>query len=103
IRFMEDKEEYSLQSSKMHSKLKVVAATLGVDVDRDKAWPKSARWLWRRIKEVLPLLVAAGIEASRDDTEKASVITFRKVPRNDPSDYRKGESSADKGNPTGIN
>jgi hypothetical protein len=65
IKFMEDKEEYNATSSEMHSKLKVVAAQLGVDVERDKAWPKSARWLWRRIKEMLPLLVAAGIEASR--------------------------------------
>jgi hypothetical protein len=103
IKFLEDKEEYSATSSEMHSKLKVVAAQLGVDVERDKAWPKSARWLWRRIKEVLSLLVAAGIEASRDDTEKASVIAFRKVSRSDSSDSRKDESRADKGNMTVTN
>jgi hypothetical protein len=57
LKFMTDKDEYAASSSEMYSKLKVVAATLGVDVDRDKAWPKSSRWLWRRIKEVLPLLV----------------------------------------------
>ena len=45
IKFMEDEEEYAATSSEMHSKLKVAAAQLGVDVDRDKAWPKSARWL----------------------------------------------------------
>jgi hypothetical protein len=76
IRFMEDKEEYSATSSEMHSKLKVVAAQLGVEVDRDKAWPKSPRWLWRRIKEVLPLLVAAGIEARRGRDESAKQITL---------------------------
>src|SRR5215218_8835859 len=42
IKFMGDKEEYTATSSEMHSKLKVVAAQLGVDVDKDKAWPKSA-------------------------------------------------------------
>src|SRR5215217_4067283 len=42
LKFMEDKEEHAATSSEMHSKLKVVAAQLGVDVDRDKAWPKSA-------------------------------------------------------------
>ena len=57
-----------------------MAAQLGVDVDRDKAWPKSARWLWRRIKEVLSLLVAAGIEASRGRDESAKQITLRKIP-----------------------
>ena len=81
IKFMEDKEEYTATSSEMHSKLKVVAVQLGVDVERDKAWPKSARWLWRRIKEVLPLLVAAGIEASRGRDEAAKQITLRNSPQ----------------------
>ena len=100
IKFMEDKEEYTATSSEMHSKLKVVAAQLGVDVDGDKAWPKSARWLWRRIKEVLPLLVAAGIEASRVRDESAKQITLRKIPTNDGSDGIEGESRADKGSTT---
>ena len=97
IKFMEDKEEYAATSSEVHSKLKVVAATLGVDVDRDKAWPKSARWLWRRIKEVLPLLVAAGVEASRGRDESAKQITLRTIPTNDGSDGSRSESRTDKG------
>jgi hypothetical protein len=97
IKFMEDKEEYTGTSSEMHSKLKVVAAQLGVDVDRDKAWPKSARWLWRRIKEVLPLLVAAGIEASRGRDESAKQITLRMIHKNDGSDGSGSESRTDKG------
>lgn len=102
IKLMDEHEECSRPSSKMHAKLKAVAEEQGVDVARDKAWPKSARWLWRRIKEVLPLLVAAGIEASRDDTEKASVITLRKVSRNDSSDSSSPGTRVDKGNPAGI-
>jgi hypothetical protein len=97
IKFMEDKEEYVATSSEMHGKLKVVAAQIGVDVERDKAWPKSARWLWRRIKEVLSLLVAAGIEASRGRDESAKQITLRKIPTNDGSDGSRGESRTDKG------
>jgi hypothetical protein len=99
IKFMENRDEYTATSSEMHSKLKVVAAQLGVDVDRDKAWPKSARWLWRRIKEVLPLLVAAGIEASRGRDESAKQITLRKIPTDDGSDGSRSESRVDKGNP----
>jgi hypothetical protein len=97
ITFMEDKEEYTATSSEMHRKLEVVAETLGVDVDRDKAWPKSARWLWRRIKEVLPLLVAAGIEAGRGRDESAKQITLRKIPTNDGSDGSGSEYRTDKG------
>jgi hypothetical protein len=44
---------------------------------------KSARWLWRRIKEVLSLLVAAGIEAGRVEDRTGSKITLRKLPKND--------------------
>jgi hypothetical protein len=109
IKFMEEKEEYTAASSELHSKLKVVAARLGVDVERDKAWPKSARWLWRRIKEVLPLLVAAGIEANRDRDESAKQITLRKLATNDGSDgsseeYRsyKGKAPANSSAPDGI-
>jgi hypothetical protein len=96
IKFMEVKDEYTATSSEMHSKLKVVAAQLGIDVEKDKAWPKSARWLWRRIKEVLPLLVAAGIEASRGRDELAKQITLRKIPTSDGSDGSSGESRTDK-------
>jgi hypothetical protein len=96
IKFMEDKEEYTATSSEMHSKLKVVAAQLGVDVERDKAWPKSARWLWRRTKEVLPLLVAANIEAGRGRDHSAKQITLRRFPTNDGSDGSSGESRTDK-------
>src|SRR5215211_2107055 len=97
LRFMEDKEEYSATSFEMHSKLKVVAAQLGVEVDGDRAWPKAARWLWRRIKEVLPLLVAAGIEASRGRDEAAKQIALRRFPTNDGSNGSRRESGVGKG------
>jgi hypothetical protein len=97
IKLMEEHEECSETSSKMHALLKEIAEVQGVDVARDKAWPKSARWLWRRIKEVLPLLVAAGIEASRGRDDSAKQITLRKIPTNDGSDGSGGESRTDKG------
>src|SRR5215204_2395749 len=81
IKLMEEHEECSETSSRMHALLKEIAEVQGVDVARDKAWPKSARWLWRRIKEVLPLLVAAGIEASRGRDRSGSTITLRKMPK----------------------
>jgi len=101
IKFMEDTEEYTATSSEMHSKLKATAAQLGVDVDRDKAWPKSARWLWRRIQEVLSLLVAAGIEAGRAEDRSGSKITLRKTPEKDATDATEDENAAGKVNTSG--
>src|SRR5215211_4151778 len=83
IKFMEGKEEYTGTSSELHGKLEGVAESLGISVVRDKAWPKSARWLWRRIKEVLPLLAAAGIEAARGRDESAKQITLRQLSNDD--------------------
>jgi hypothetical protein len=102
IKLMEEHEECSLTSSKMHALLKEIAEAQGVDIARDKAWPKSARWLWRRIKDVLTLLAAVGIEASRDDTEKASVITFRNLSRNDASNSSIQITGVDRGIHAGI-
>jgi hypothetical protein len=95
IKFMEDKEEYSATSSEMHSKLKVVAAQLGVDVERDKAWPKSARWWWRRIKEVLPLLIAGAIEARRGEEKRGTMIALRNIPKNDATNATTEENPID--------
>jgi hypothetical protein len=52
--------------------------------------------LWRRIKEVLSLLVATGIEASRGRDESAKQITLRKIPTNNGSDGSGHESRTDK-------
>src|SRR5918998_3914446 len=74
---------------------------LGVSVVRDKSWPKRARWLWRRIKEVLPLRVAAGIDAKRERPDSGTVITLRKVPTNDASNASTSEPRSDKGKAAG--
>ncbi len=73
----------------------MVAAQLGVDVDKDKAWPKSARWLWRRIKEVLPVLVAAGIEATYERPESGMRIALRKVPKSNATNASDGSNASE--------
>lgn len=93
MKFVEDEGDFDGTSSELHNKLKPVTEKLGVD--RDKAWPKSARWLWRRIKEVLPVLSAAGIEASREHSESGTIITLRETPTNDVSDVSGDESRLD--------
>jgi len=95
IRFMEDRNSYQGTSTELHKKLEAVAEDIGVSVARDKAWPKSARWLWRRIQEVVPLLVSAGIEAGRSEEKRGTVIALRKTSTDDATDATAGE------NPTG--
>jgi hypothetical protein len=101
LRFMEDRDEYAGTSTELHKKLEGVAEDIGVSVSRDKAWPKSARWLWRRIQEVIPLLVAAGIEASRSEEKRGTVIALRKTPTDDATNATTGENRTDTANSGG--
>jgi hypothetical protein len=79
IAFMEDKVEHTATSFELHQELERVAESLRVV--RDRAWPKNARWLWKRIKVVLPLLVAVGIETDRRENKTGSMISLRNSPR----------------------
>jgi hypothetical protein len=96
IKFMEDRESFEGSSTELHKKLESIAEEIGVSIVRDKAWPKSARWLWRRIQEVVPLLVGVGIEASRERDEAGTTIALRKVPTNDANDASQDHKRIDK-------
>jgi hypothetical protein len=95
IKFMEDRESFEGSSTELHKKLEAIAEDIGVSVIRDKAWPKSARWLWRRIQEVVPLLVGVGIEASRERDEAGTTIALRRVPTNDASNANQSNKRVD--------
>ena len=96
IRFMEDRDAYEGTSTELHKELEAVAERIGVSVARDRAWPKSARWLWRRIQEVVPLLVAAGIEAGRSEEKRGTIIALRKSPTHDATDTIGSENATGK-------
>jgi len=96
IRFMEDRENFEGSSTELHKKLEGVAENIGVSIARDKAWPKSARWLWRRMQEVVPLLVAVGIETSRSESKQSTIITLRKTSTDDATNATTEENPIDK-------
>jgi hypothetical protein len=96
IRFMEDRVAYEGTSTELHKKLEAVAEDIGVSVARDKAWPKSARWRWRRIQEVVPLLVAAGIGATRSEEKRGTVIALRKSPTDDATNATAAKNATGK-------
>jgi hypothetical protein len=78
LAFMEHRNEYTGLASDVHAQLEEQAEKLKIDVKRDKAWPKSPSWLWRKLKEVLPLLSAMGIEASNNGNGKTgSTISLK--------------------------
>jgi hypothetical protein len=78
--FMESRSEWEGLASDLHAKLEVQAEELNINIKREKAWPKSPSWLWRRMREVLPLLVAMGVDASQQHGETGSTIRIVKTP-----------------------
>jgi hypothetical protein len=102
IRFMEGRDAYEGTSTELHKELEAVAEDIGVSVARDKAWPKSARWLWRRVQEVVPLLVAVGIDAGRQHTDRGTTIALRKKLIDDVSDVSQSKSRAGKADSADI-
>ena len=103
IRFMEGHDSFEGSSTELHKKLEGVAEDIGVSIVRDKAWPKSARWLWRRINEVVPLLVAVGIEPARSESKQGTIIALRKPSTDDATNATTSENGggkADRGGDT---
>lgn len=66
VSFMSSRNDYHGLVTDLHAKLEVVAEEMSIDTKRDKAWPKASNWLWKRIKEVLPLLATLGLRAEKD-------------------------------------
>jgi len=84
LSFMESRNEWTGLASELHAKLEVEAEEMNINIKREKTWPKSPSWLWRRIREVLPLLMAMGVEAHNSGNSKSgSRITLTKVPAGD--------------------
>jgi hypothetical protein len=61
---MREHDSYKKSSSGLLEKLEAAADRLNIDVKREKTWPKSPSWLWRRIQEIKPALAANTIYAA---------------------------------------
>jgi hypothetical protein len=70
ILYMRDKPRVELSAAKLHAALRASAGE-ALDLDSDKSWPKTGRTLWKRLREVTPLLEVHGIRASRSTSTRA--------------------------------
>lgn len=69
ILYMKGKDRVELPAASLHRAI-AACAEGKLDLLEDKTWPKTARTLWRRIREVTPLLEAHGIRAYRSSSNK---------------------------------
>jgi hypothetical protein len=60
IEMMKDRDIWTDTPTQFLADLNIAASALGIDV-RAKHWPKDPRWVWRRLKEVIPNFEKVGI------------------------------------------
>ena len=76
IGFMENKPDWKGSAKILLDELGELADEYGFK--KDSHFPKSTRWLWRRVKEVKANLSSIGIEANYDDTSRPRQIMLVK-------------------------
>ncbi len=96
LSFMESRNEWAGLANDLHAKLEVEAEELNIDTKKDKMWPKAPSWLWRRMREVLPLLTAMGIEAAQKHGDTGSRIMLTKAGRSPDPDPDGNPDSTEK-------
>jgi hypothetical protein len=94
IRFMEDNEHWRGTGAELLPKLEKVVEE---KVTKEKEWPKSSRWVWKRIKEVVPSLSVAGIETKYHPIKQQSnEIELRRSRISNGSNGSNGSNRVDK-------
>lgn len=91
ILYMKDKNRVELSAAKLHAAIESSAED-DLDLKDDKTWPKTGRTLWKKIREVTPLLEVHGIRAHRSNNCK----TGRPIVLN--TDFNDDDPDADKVN-----
>jgi len=70
IFYMKDKDRVELSAAKLHAAIENRADD-DLSLKGDKTWPKTGRTLWKKIREVTPLLEVHGIRAYRKNDNRA--------------------------------
>ena len=81
---MEEKDVWEGTPTELLTEFENIAENLKVNT-KSRAWPKDARWVWRRIQEILPNLEAKGIKAERGRNDDRN-ISLQKSKENDVDD-----------------
>lgn len=74
LAFMREHPAWQGTSSDLYNALKAIAEKSGLQIGGSDGFPKSSNWLWRRIMQVRPNLLALGIQALKEETAESSII-----------------------------
>ncbi|MDP9486514.1 MAG: hypothetical protein M3Q49_12160, partial [Actinomycetota bacterium] len=95
ILYMKDKDRVELSAAKLHAAIEDATGD-DLDLGDDKTWPKTGRTLWKKIREVTPLLEVHGIRARRKNDNRAGRPIVLDTDFNDPDpDPEDADDNAD--------
>jgi hypothetical protein len=101
IFYMKDKDRVELSAAKLHAAIEDRVED-DLDLARDKTWPKTGRTLWKKIREITPLLEAHGIRAYRSTSTRAGRPIILDTEFTDgPGDGQGGDDYTKNGNDNG--
>ena len=80
--FMESKSEWDGTPSNLLAGLTSLAKEQGVNVEKEKGWPKAANTLSKRLNELKTNLAAEGIKVMHSMEHKKRMIRLQKIVRN---------------------
>jgi hypothetical protein len=87
IFYMKDKDRVELSAAKLHAAIQMRGED-DLNLLDDKTWPKTGRTLWKKIREVTPLLEVHGIRAYRKNDNRAGrpIVLDTDFTGDDPDD-----------------
>jgi hypothetical protein len=97
LAFMRERDYVEEPASKLHG---MIESEVGesLNLKADKGWPKTSRTLWKKIREVIPLLEARGIRAYRGSSKKLGLPIILTTDLDDgPDDPNYAKYGGDKG------
>ena len=108
ILYMKGRDRVEISAAKLHAAIEEGAED-ELDLKDDKTWPKTGRTLWKKIREVTPLLEVHGIRAHRSPSNKTGRPIILDTdfddgePDPDPGDNyaKKGDDKGDDYRPPG--
>ena len=96
ILYMQNKTRIEKPASKLHTLIETFVED-ELDLKNDRGWPKTGRTLWKRIREVTPLLETHGIRATRGASNKVGRPIILEKISHDPGDGDDTSRGDDKG------
>jgi hypothetical protein len=103
ILYMQGKTRVEKPASRLHNLIQAFVED-DLDLKNDRGWPKTGRTLWKRLREVIPLLETHGIRVTRGTSNKVGrPIILERVPEGpkDPEGDKYAKYGDDKGDDNG--